>query len=828
MLRHLFFIVVFLFFETIISQSIQIVGEDTSLPIQGVSIVNKEHTIFAFSNENGIVDLSSFSNTSLLYLSHYAYVKTTYDLSKGQKIIRMRKITEALDEVILSVTKNKEQRYRIAEHIEVVNASEMKSLAPQSSADVLSNTPGVSVQKSQFGGGSPVLRGMESNRVLLVVDGVRLNNAIYRKGHLQNGITVSPSILDRVEVLFGPSSVLYGSDALGGVIHYFTKELQTSSETNINSTFMSRVSSVNNEFTVQGASELQFDTWASYTSIAHSRFGDLMMGKNRKHGFSDWGKIYEYSNNTSGTAIGQSVQNSNVSLQKQTGYSQFDLLQKFLVPFSETSKLTFNLQYSKSTDIPRFDKLTERTSEGNLKFAEWHYGPQKRFLFSTQFKFKNTFEWMEKGVLTAAFQAVEESREQRKFSAIDRRSTRIENVDVLSINGDFSVPLTDDLKRNLLYGFELVHNKVRSEATGILYEVDLESSQLEEIASNYPVQSRYPDAGSSYATQALYTEYRQDLNSRYTLSTGLRYTHTELKASWLDTSFIELPEPNISLNNSSLTGSIANVYKPSKNFKVNTILSSGFRSPNIDDIGKVREKEGAVTVPNIHLKPEFIYNSELGFEYFFKEKRWKTELNMYYTRLQNYIIRAPFDLETQTEGDSTIEYEGEIVDVLSNVNRGTAIVTGGSFAFKGMLPRNILLKGSCTYTFGKTLDTQEYLSSIPPFFGNLAISHSFKSIDFGVDYVFSASKKASMYNLSEGIDNIEQTPLINPDATEEIYRYLGTPSWNIVNLYVEYPFSETLKLYFKTSNIFDRHYKEFASAISAPGRNFSLSLHCDF
>ena len=84
---------------------------------------------------------------------------------------------------------------------------------------MLSYIPGVKVQKTQFGGGSPVLRGMEANRILLVVDGVRMNNAIYRKGHLQNSITVSPSMLDKTEVLFGPSSVIYGSDALGGVIH---------------------------------------------------------------------------------------------------------------------------------------------------------------------------------------------------------------------------------------------------------------------------------------------------------------------------------------------------------------------------------------------------------------------------------------------------------------------------------------------------------------------------------------------------------------------------------------------------------------------------------
>ena len=82
----------------------------------------------------------------------------------------------------------------------------------------------LSIQKSQLGGGSPIIRGFEANRVLLVVDGVRMNNAIYRSGHLQNALTVDANALEIVEVVFGPSSTIYGSDALGGVVHFYTKK----------------------------------------------------------------------------------------------------------------------------------------------------------------------------------------------------------------------------------------------------------------------------------------------------------------------------------------------------------------------------------------------------------------------------------------------------------------------------------------------------------------------------------------------------------------------------------------------------------------------------
>ena len=197
--------------------------------------------------------------------------------------MHLAKKAELLDEIVLSASKGKESRSRIAEQIDIISKEEIKRLAPQTSADLLANLPGVRVQKSQFGGGSPVLRGMEANRVLLVVDGVRMNNAIYRMGHLQNSITVSPNIIERTEVIFGPSSVVYGSDALGGVVHYYTKTPKISNKKEVNTAVYSRFSTINSEFTSEGNIELRNKKWASFTSVSYSNFGDLKMGKIRNH-----------------------------------------------------------------------------------------------------------------------------------------------------------------------------------------------------------------------------------------------------------------------------------------------------------------------------------------------------------------------------------------------------------------------------------------------------------------------------------------------------------------------------------------------------------------
>jgi hemoglobin/transferrin/lactoferrin receptor protein len=128
-----------------------------------------------------------------------------------------------LNEIVISYNKTEEHKNKIPQPIELIDAKAIVRAQSQTTADLIAQTGAVMVQKSQQGGGSPIIRGFEASRVLLVVDGVRMNNLIYRSGHLQNIITVDPIALDRAEILFGPSSTIYGSDALGGVIHLFTK-----------------------------------------------------------------------------------------------------------------------------------------------------------------------------------------------------------------------------------------------------------------------------------------------------------------------------------------------------------------------------------------------------------------------------------------------------------------------------------------------------------------------------------------------------------------------------------------------------------------------------
>jgi hemoglobin/transferrin/lactoferrin receptor protein len=805
---------IFLFCANFYAQEITVLDYELNLPISNCTIYNESKLKVVHTDKNGKGDISIFKENEILSFNHISFVEIEVlkrELKEGKSTVFLHRKAEALDEVILSTSRQKVTRIRIAEHVEIMQQKDIARSASQTSADLLASIPGIKVQKSQFGGGSPVLRGMEANRILLVVDGVRMNNAIYRSGHLQSSISVSPSVLERTEVVFGPSSVIYGSDALGGVIHYYTKTPKIGLDKMVNVDFMTRFGTVNNESTQQGSVELSFKKWGSLTSFSHSDFGDLRMGNKRRHGYEDWGKVFDYSLNTDSYYSANSTQNSNLNIQKNTGYNQSDLLQKFYFAFSDRTNLTFNIQHSTSSDIPRFDKLTERSS-GELKFSEWYYGPQKRFLVSSQLSIRPGKKWMNNGTITGAYQNIIESRVQRKFTSLDR-SFRNEMVDVYSLNGDFSVQLGTTSNRKLSYGLEITHNYVKSGSTGKTLDVD--GNTIIGFANDFIVQSRYPDGGSSYDSFSGYVSYRQDVTPKSTLNTGVRYTYTNLKARWIDDTYIALPSSDISIDNGAITATAGYTYRPNRNWQLNAVISSGFRSPNIDDVGKIREKNGQVTVPNIQLRPEYSYSAEIGVLKYLNDKKFNLGLNIYYSLLDKYISREQFSLG----GDSSIIYDGEEVETYANVNNDNAYIAGTTFSFGGKVIDNLKIKGSITYTKGESTDTNLPLSSIPPIFGDLEVLFAKNRFEVALNFRFNGSKELNEYNLVEGIDNIEQSPFNT--STQE---YLGTPSWNTFNFYSKHKISKALSLQVNIDNIFDIHYKEFASGISSAGRNFSLSL----
>ena len=656
----------FLFTSVSFGQQITVRDSETNEVLSDVAVFNDSRDKSTISDLNGNVDLGLFSNEKKIYfqLLGYSLLELYLDDIEDESIVLLYQESQNLDEVILSVARSASNVNQIAEKVSVIKSEDLFISSPSSGAEMLELSPGVRIQKSQGGGGSPIIRGFEANRVLIVVDGVRMNNAIYRSGHLQNSITIDPSNIERAEVIFGSSSVGYGSDAMGGVIHYYTKNPILKNSEKISSSFTTNFNSANNSVSNNFNTNYSADNWGSITSISISKYGDIKMGKKRNHGYSSWGLTPIFSQNSRYKFYAEPSINLDESIQKNTGYSQVDLFQKFLFRIGDDNLLNLNIQFSESSDIDRYDQLSI-PKDNSLKFSEWYYGPQKRLLISPSLRIFPKKKFMDKGVITFGFQKINESRIKRKFNSLNR-SHQIEDLKVLSLNGDFDTSFNNG--HTVSYGIETTYNHNYSKAYDRVLDVD--GNNIVGVSKKFAIPTRYPSDGSSYASFASYVNWSWNMSEFFTFNIGTRLTFTKLKASWNDVISVNPQLSRVNLNSEALTTTVSMKLRPSNKIQINTVLSSGFRNPNIDDIGKVREQNGILIVPNSFLKPEYAYNFETGFTKFLNNPRDFISLRGFTTLISRHIVRSNYSIfsDITTEDDSTIIYNDEEVKTIANKN----------------------------------------------------------------------------------------------------------------------------------------------------------------
>ena len=705
-----------------------------------------------------------------------------------------------LDEVVVAVNKVTETKRNIAQQIDILNASQISTSQSQTTADLLAGAGNVFIQKSQLGGGSTVIRGFEANRTLLVVDGVRMNNIIYRSGHLQNIVTIDNNALDRVEILFGPSSTLYGSDALGGVISMYTKVpiFNTSSQKQqIKANTLSRYGSVNNEYTNHVDVNWANQRWASLSSITNSNFGDLKGGQNQNPFYSvSYGERPYYAERIGGKD--SLLKNNNRYLQVKSAYSQFDLLQKFL--FKQNSHLVhgLNLQYSNSSDVPRYDRLTDPADNG-LKYAEWYYGPQKRLLAAYDLNFSNKASFFQNVHAGLNYQSIEESRHTRKFGK-NNLQNRIEKVNLIGVNIDFNKSVRHHALR---FGIDAQYNKLKSTAN----ELDIVSG----LSSS--LDTRYPDGENNMTNAAVYISHSWKISNQLVLTDGLRLGLSSLHARFVDTNFFHLPYNKADQKNTGYSGSIGLINTPSDDLKLSLLISTGFRTPNVDDLSKVFESApGKIIVPNKDLKPEKTINYELGVTKIFNKKTsWESVF--YYTDFIDAIVTSPFIFN----GKDSVFYQGANSQVLANQNQRKAYIFGFSSNVKSQCSDYLSLNLGMNFTYGriKTDSADAPLDHIPPFMMHLQATYTNKkfSSDFTIHY--NSRKKLTDYYLN-GEDNEQYAPAD------------GMPAWLTANLHLAYEYNKHLKIQSGVDNIFDTQYRSFASGINAPGRNIFVAIRFSY
>ncbi|MCH2235301.1 MAG: TonB-dependent receptor [Crocinitomicaceae bacterium] len=780
-------------------QTITIIDSTDSRPIEGVFISSKSNPTGILTNEKGQASLASFQAGEYLKIMHSGFntvhILKENAVNKGTLLIAEKAYN--LNPVYI----DHPLRYFLVEEDEAGQIqtipSEIALLEnPGTTADLLQNSGNVLVQKSQRGGGSPIIRGFEANKLLLVIDGVRMNNAIYRSGHLQNSITIDNAVLDHTEIIFGPSSSLYGSDALGGVMHFHTKnpELSKTDTMLFSGSSFVRYNS-NDSRSANFNFSMSKNNWGLLSSFTASQFNDTRIGTNRTHGYSDWGLHPEYAGLTS-NGLDTVLANSDPRLQKFSGYTQFDFLEKFVYEPSDKMRLTLNFQYSTSTNVYRYDKLTEYRN-GTLRWAEWYYGPQNRLFSMAKLDIKPEKSWANSGTIAFSYQRIDEDRISRRFGS-DFREHQEEDVHVLGLNLDFNKLFSRS--RMLFYGLEVQHNIVNSTA----YEQNIFSTERNNA------QTRYPDF-SNYLTSGAYIEYKQKFSNRAVFSAGFRYSFIMANSEFRDTSFINLPFNEVNFMTSAPSGHVGIVLKPDTNTLIKPLITTGFRAPNVDDYGKVFENSGFTVVPNDNIKPAFAIGSELTLERNFFDNFLKLSSTVYSTYLFNAIVRRDFQLN----GQDSISYNGQNTKIQANVNTARALVYGVSATMQFNFTKNFNFLYTYNFTKGTDLSSNSPMSHIPPQFGKIAFTYADKAFN-GSLYTYYNFRK-NLCDYGGGPDNLDLTP------NEE-----GTPPWWTLNIRIGYHFLEHFTLQFAVENILDVHYRQFASGISAPGRNFIGAIRFNF
>ncbi|MFM1772874.1 MAG: hypothetical protein RLZZ71_2016 [Bacteroidota bacterium] len=784
-------------------QLIRVKDLTTLEPIPGASIYISANNIelnelIGITNNEGAVFLPKHQGSFMITANGYEakYIPTSELYDDMDVFLIGSNVT--LSQMVITATRSAIKTEFLAQPISSIQRKDIQFINPANAADLLAQTGTALIQKSQLGGGSPILRGFEANKVLYVVDGVRMNNAIYRGGHLQDILSLDPLAMENVEIAYGPSAVAYGSDALGGVMSFNTRAPRfTSGDRLIRAGAMLRYSSAN-----QSAGHLNLETctarFATFTAFTFNNFGDLRQGNIRNPHYPTFGArpwYVERINNRDSV-----ITNPNPNVQVGSGYKQYDFLEK--ISFKQSDKLThtLNFQYSTTNNVPRYDRLTQVEIE-NPRFAEWYYGPQTRAMMAYHATLNNGKHLYSTGRITLAWQSIDQTRHDRRFNS-PSLNNRLENVKVYSINADFSKKTLKETTA-IQYGFEYYFNDVTSTA----YSENIYTG------NQSPLDTRYASGGSTMSGVSAYATTIHKVNRKLTLNAGIRYSHVNLSASFTDKTFFDFPFTNVNQSNGNVNGSVGIVLTPNPKWRITALASTGFRAANVDDLSKVFESNaGNLIVPNNELKPEKVKNIEATLERKFN-RNTSLALNGYYMRYTNALTTG----KAQFNGQDSVFYDGTLSPVFTTINADKAYIYGGNLSLNSQINDHFSIQSSVVYTYGRiqTTNGETPLDHIPPVYGRTGITYQQQKFRGEFFVMYNGWKRIEDYRL----DAEDNENYATPD---------GMPAWYTLNAKTSYQLQENVQLMVGLENILDSNYRVFASNISGAGRNVTLTLRGRF
>ncbi|MDA3863142.1 MAG: TonB-dependent receptor [Deltaproteobacteria bacterium] len=671
------------------------------------------------------------------------------------------------EEIVVTAKAQKEKKGETHRAVSTVNSRDLAQKPPRTTPEALIDLPGVFLQKTNHGGGAPIIRGQIGPGVLLLFDGIRLNNSVYRTGPLQYLNLVDPLFLSQIEVMRGNGSVLYGSDAIGGVINL----LPINASRDFSADLSARYSSADRGRIFNAKASFSSGTISTLASASFKIFDNLRAA----------------------SPTGEQI---------WTGYEQQSFYLKTAKSFKwgifDKWNLSLNYMYSSIPDAGRTDKLT---AQNKLQIYD-----NKIHLFYSKLKFRFPIA-KTSGELAFSFQHFQENTQS--WVMADNL------IDKLEGENDFTQVYTPAL--DLRLKSTILDKTLFISYGGMLYrdwvdsELNFRDSEGNWSKLDY---TSYPD-GSSYQNWGIYlnSEYRllqKVPDHTIKLYGGYRFHGIEGNSP----SRNALPEVDFSLFGNVFNFGVQHLYKELINTSL--VFSQGFRAPNLQETVMLGNAGKYFHVPNPDLKPE--YSDSIEFTTGFSSDRFALSVSSWLSRIEGIIDRE----ESQWEGNSTIDGQ----QVVQSVNGDRGLVTGVETAFLTRLKMGLYAGGNLTYVWGesKNNDGETHpLSRIPPIYGMLKLGYK---NSFNANYAGFLEGYLRFARKQDRLSTHDESDLRIPDNGTPGWYTINLRAWlGIFN----YPHKKaktfvTLDL----NNLADVHYKYHGSGVWAPGRSFILSLRSSF
>jgi len=640
-----------------------------------------------------------------------------------------------LAEVVITANRYGSLQIKTPEAISVIGSKSIQKLQLRTAPEALSLTPGIFIQKTNHGGGSPFLRGLTGNQTLILVDGIRLSNATVRYGPNQYFNTIDVFSIEKIEVLRGNGSVQYGSDAIGGTIQAFSHDLATTDNPLWGSSLLTRIATHGMEKSLHGAVNYSNKRVAFKAGTTWRNFGDLLGG------------------DTTGR-------------QTPTGYRELDFDFKGKIVLSSSSDLTMAYQRVHQSNVPVYHKIALEN------YAVNKMDPQKRELAYIKLNQKLNAGILKSAVFSVSFQNNEEGRKLLK-------------------NGSSIIRTENDKVRSFAFSAEAFTSgwNVWSANTGLEVYNDLVNSSRSDrdLSTDMSVLKRglYPD-GATMTSIAAFSIHTFDLRN-WNINAGARLNTYIIKAKD-DVTGITTLKP------SALVYNIAILRKLTKTSNLFISINSGFRAPNIDDLGTLGIVDFRYETPNFDLKPEHSIQYQIGYKY--QDRKLRGEIYAYHTGLNNLIVR------NRMVGDSIEGYP-----VYQKENTERAYIQGIETAWTIDLDKSWSVGGSVTYTYGQNITKKEPVRRIPPLFGRIIAEYKLKELSVNLEWQTAG----------------KQGRLASGDKDDNRIPTGGTPGWNVFNISTGYSM-RYIMFDLSLLNLFNQDYRFHGSGVNGYGRSAFLSM----